>query len=77
MKTEAEATEMRDRVLQLARRVNSFSDPRLKTVADTLVSVLGTLEFVLDGDNNRLGRMVDDLEKEFGKFGNLTGPSRN
>ena len=76
MKTEAEATEMRDRVLQLARRVNSFSDPRLKTVADTLVSVLGTLEFVLDGDNI-LGRMVDVLEKEFGKFGNLTGPSRN
>jgi len=76
MKTEAEATEMRDRVLQIARRVNSFHEPRLKTVADTLISILGTFEFILDGDN-LLGRMVDDLEKEFGKFGNLTDPSRN
>lgn len=76
MKTEAEAIEMRDRVLQLARRVNSFRDPRLKTVAETLVSILGAFEFVLGGDNI-LGRMVDDLEKEFGKFGNLTAPSRN
>lgn len=76
MKTEAEATQMRDRVLQLARRVDSFREPRLKTVAETLVSILGTFEFVLDGDNI-LGRMVDDLEKEFGKFGNLTDPSRN
>ena len=76
MKTESEAIEMRDRVLQLARRVNSFNEPRLKTVADTLVSILGTFEFVLDSDNI-LGRMVDDLEKEFGKFGNLTDPSRN
>lgn len=76
MKTEAEATQMRDRVLQLARRVDSFSDPRLKTVAETLASILGTFEFVLDGDNI-LGRIVDDLEKEFGKIGNLTDPSRN
>lgn len=76
MKTESEVTEMRDRVLQLARRVNSFREPRLKTVADTLVSILGTFEFILDGDNI-LGRMVDDLEKEFGKFGDLTNPSRN
>lgn len=76
MKTESEVTEMRDRVLQIARRVNSFREPRLKTVADTLVSILGTFEFILDGDN-LLGRMVDDLEKEFGKFGNLTDSSRN